>query len=274
MKNLKPLKAYLFDVDGVLTNPEVKKVEQLKIFDELEKRLEIGYPVGLNTGRSLKFIIEQILKPLEKRVTNKLLFQKLFAIGEKGGTWIYYDKSGLQKVKIDKNVSIPKEIQNKVQILINTTRYSDVMFYDETKKTMISVELKHGRKIAEFQEPQNRLVDELKTILMDLGLDNKFKVDPTRIATDVENIYVGKGLGARKFIDLLQEKNIHPQEYLGFGDSTSDYDMFEELQRLGKRAKFVFVGDKKHLVGKPQKGVLYTDQPVDKGTLTFLQAEG
>ena len=90
---------------------------------------------------------------------------------------------------------------------------------------------------------------------------------------DLENKQVGKALGTRKFIELLGGMGIKPQEYICFGDSASDYEMFEELSRLGKKSQFVFVGGKEHLTGeKKLSSVTFTDQLVDKGTLEYLQS--
>ena len=49
--------AWIFDVDGVLTNPTEKKIVELQIFDKLIEILKSGDIVGLNTGRSLVFVM-------------------------------------------------------------------------------------------------------------------------------------------------------------------------------------------------------------------------
>jgi len=268
-----PAKAYLFDIDGVLTNPEAKGVEQKAIFDELIKRLNRKNPLGLNTGRSLEFIIEQVLEPLEVRLKRKNLLQNIFAVGEKGAAWITYNEDNTRVVNIDKSISVPQEVQNEIRELVDKPLYNNIMFYDETKKTMASTELRSGKTILQFQEPQRQLVIELRELLTRHGLQGQFRVDPTRIATDVESIHVGKALGAKRFVELLDERSIKPEEYIGFGDSSSDYEMYEELLRLRKNVRFVFVGGKEHLVGKPQEGVILTKQHVDLGTLEFLQSE-
>lgn len=46
--------AYLFDVDGVLTDPVEKRVDREEIFSEIISRLQSGQPVAFNTGRSTK----------------------------------------------------------------------------------------------------------------------------------------------------------------------------------------------------------------------------
>ena len=268
-----PQRAYLFDVDGVLTNLTAKRVEQEALFDELVKRLERGEPIGLNTGRSLEFIIEQVLTPLEARLKGIHLLQNLFAIGEKGAMWITYDENGVRTTYIDESISVPRVIKDEVRELMGQTPYSDTMFYDKTKQTMVSTELRPGKTVAEFQEIQKQVAVALQEILVRHGLQDKFRVDSTGIAIDIENVRAGKALGARRFVELLQKRGIDPKKYFGFGDSTSDYDMHEELQRLGINAQFVFVGEPEYLAGKLPKGVIFTKQPYDRGTLKFLQNE-
>lgn len=270
---MQPARAYLFDVDGVLTDPEAKRIVLRDIFAELIKRLKRNEPVGFNTGRSLDFIIEQVLDPLEAEVKEAHLLQRIFAIGEKGGVWIFYDESGKRIIQIDKTIQISNKTQDEINKLVLKPYYSDLMFIDKTKQTMVSVELKHRKTVAEFKEPQLRLVEELQEILTRLNLVQKVKVDPTRISTDIENIYVGKALGAKKFVELLQVRGIKPREYLTFGDSVSDYHMYEELKRLCKQAQFIFVGGRGILMKEQEEGVIYTTQLVDRGTLEFLQDE-
>lgn len=267
----RPETAWLFDVDGVLTDPEKKRVTQPEMFNELIKRLEKGEPIGLNTGRSLDFMITEILNPLESTISDRSLLRNVFAVGEKGAAWVTYDDNGERTINVDSSVSVPQEIQDQVRELASQPPYSDIMFYDETKRTMVTVELKPDRTVAEFTAPQQGLTLALQTLLSKHHLEDNFKVDPTRIATDVENRHVGKALGARKFIELLGGRGIEPQEYIGFGDSASDYEMFEELNRLGKKSQFVFVGGREHLTGKDLTSVTFTEQLVDSGTLQYLQ---
>jgi len=116
----------------------------------------------------------------------------------------------------------------------------------------------------DFQSSEER-------ILLEFNIEKKYKVDPTRIAVDVENNNVGKALGARKFVEFLNNNEIEPAEYVCFGDSVSDYDMYEELQKKKKKVRFVFVGGKEYLLGKNTNEVEFTDKLFDLGTLDYIQ---
>lgn len=44
--------AWIFDVDGVITSLQGKKVTEPQILDHIAKKPEAGEPVAFNTGRS------------------------------------------------------------------------------------------------------------------------------------------------------------------------------------------------------------------------------
>jgi len=264
-------KAYLFDVDGVLTNPEAKKVVELEIFDEIIKRLTVQCSVGLNTGRSLEFILKEVVSPIETMIKDKSVLKNIYAIGEKGTVWMTCDEKGEKKITVDQAVSIPVEIKEQIRLLVNQPQFKETMFYDETKQTMVTAELRPGKTILEFEEPRDRFAEKLKEIMENHPRGHEFRIESTCISIDVENKFVGKALGAKRFVMLLQEKDIEPEGFICFGDSVSDYDMHEELVRLGKNSKFVFVGDKARLIEKDLKDVVFTNNCTDKGTLEYLK---
>jgi len=144
------------------------------------------------------------------------------------------------------------------------------MFFDSTKKTMISVEMHDGYDIARFAEEQARLKVDLSKILAEAGQDRIYNIDPTTIATDVESPHVGKAFGADRFLQFLKDRDIKPMQFKAFGDSASDFEMADELGRRNKPTDFVYVGDKSKLdtVKKDYK-VEYVPG-FDKGTLEYL----
>lgn len=265
--------AWLFDVDGTLTEPEAKKIEAPEIIEELIRRLKLGGIIGLNTGRSLDFISTEVLDPLEERIQDKSLLQNVIAIGEKGAVVITYDETGSRKEQIDENIRVPEDLQEEIRQLVSQPPFSETIFFDDTKRTMISVELRKNIKIEDFKELQNQLNKVLSELLKRHNLADEFKIDPSRIATDIENKQVGKALGVRKFVGLLEERGIEPEEYVSFGDSSADLEMFKELKRLGKKVDFIFVGGKEHLPGEGLEQVIFTDKLCDKGTLEYLKTE-
>jgi hydroxymethylpyrimidine pyrophosphatase-like HAD family hydrolase len=267
-----PATAWLFDVDGVLTEPEHKTVREPALFDELIRRLARGEPVGTNTGRSLTFLEAEVLDPLEARVPDRRLLHGLIAIGERGSAWATYDADGTRTEHIDARTPFSPALADEVRALVQRPDFARVMFFDETKRTMISTELWPGKTIAEFAEPQRALVAELHAMLARHGLADQFRVDPTSIATDIEYRGAGKGFGAIGFAEKLEARGIRPARYVCFGDSRSDYDMLEALLARGDRAELVFVGEPDQLAGRDMRFVTFIEPLYAPGTLAYLRA--
>jgi hypothetical protein len=267
-----PSTAWLFDVDGVLTEPEHKTVREPALFDELIRRLARGEPVGTNTGRSLTFLGAGLLDPLEARVPDRRLLHGLIAIGERGSAWVTYDAAGARSEQVDTATPLSPALRDDVRALVQRPEFAAVMFFDETKRTMISTELRPGKTIADYEAPQRALVVELHALLARHGLADQYRVDPTSIATDIEYRGVGKAYGAARFAAMLEARDIRPARYVCFGDSRSDYDMLEALLARGDRAEMVFVGEPEQLRECDTRAVTFIQPLYASGTLAYLRA--
>ncbi len=257
------MKAWLFDVDGVITNPELKKANP-QIIKKLVEILERGEILGFNTGRALEFVIDEVLKPLEATLTNKNLLYSVFFVGEKGGTWGDFKNGKIENI-IDPQITIPGELEQKIRDLISF-KYSDTMFFDESKKTMISTELIKGKDLNKFHEEQKSLVEEMKKILEHLNLTN-LKIEPSVIATDIQNPHVGKDLGVERFLMLIKGKE-EPEEFETFGDSPGDLEMHKYLVKHGHKSRFIYVGNKEIEGGE---NIIKTTAKFDEGTIEYLR---
>ena len=263
--------AWLFDIDGVLTDPLEKKVTQPAVLAEIYRRLLAGEPVALNTGRSSEFITNRVLKELEKMILDKQLLQGLCAIGEKGALSIVYDEKGARHEMIDESISIPKVLQDAVRMLVEE-QFADVMFYDTTKKTMVTAEMNEGVRMDIFKQRQEELNRELERLLVKHGLEGSYTIDSTRIATDIQHKNAGKALGADRFLQWLKWKGLAPEQVVAFGDSRSDVDMAEEVHKSGLPVEFVFVGDRALLQDKQFSfEITFTHGQFEEGVLEYLQ---
>jgi hypothetical protein len=148
------------------------------------------------------------------------------------------------------------------------------MFLDRSKQTMITVEMTDGWSVEDFQRKQVELLPELRTLIEQLGLARRVRIDATRIAIDIEHPLANKGMGARRFVQFLQERSIEPKRFIAFGDSDSDCEMAAELHRLGLLVEFVFVGDPAEFVQRDNVlfPVSFTSGKYDAGTLEYLRA--
>lgn len=278
--------AFLLDVDGVVTNPVEKKVTEPQIFDRIIENLTSGNPVALNTGRSNEWMIDRVIKPLHDRVTDKKMLHNFFAVGEKGLTWASFDTQGNLTRGVFNREGIPVEGYDLSAFLDKETvehfktlsaeakaliakKYSHSTFFDDSKHAMVSTEMHDGYDQPRYAQEQVQFTQELKDILTRLGLSDKFNVDPTTIATDIQLKHVGKHLGARRILDWLKRSKIAPKHYVAVGDSSSDLEMADELKAQGLSCEFNYVNPKKPL--KPEQVKDASGKP--KFTVVNSQAE-
>lgn len=173
----------------------------------------------------------------------------------------------------DNAIALPEEIQDLVR-QVTEGEFSDTMFYDHTKFTMASVEMRTGfteeERINKFVPAQQRLASRLREFVREIGLDSEFKVHSTTIATDVTNIHVGKDFAMQRAVAWLKQRRILPKKYITFGDSDTDFDMARQLHEEGMNVEHVHVGNSQAPEGLPFK-VTVTNGKFNNGTKEFLQ---
>ena len=264
--------AWIFDVDGVLTHPSEKRVTELALFDEIEKRLKSDQPVILNTGRSVEFVDKEIFEPLLAHMDDRTWLKDFLMVCEKGAMWVTFDEEGRRKDHIDASVSVPSDIQEVIRSLVENT-YSESTFFDETKKTMISVEMKDGYSVDAFKKIQKNLDADMQAILDVHPRKDDFHVDTTRIASDMQANRAGKHLGATRILDWMEDRGFDPESFVCFGDGLSDIAMADEFYSEGKKTVFVFVGEHTILDGIERAyEVVITEGHCEAGALEYLQA--
>lgn len=263
--------AWVFDLDGVITDPQEKKITQPKILEYIVQKLEAGEPVILNTGRSLVWIVDRVINPLLEKIKDRKILKYFFASGEIGATWITFSEEGAMEYHKDDLISVPKSLQEKVRKLIET-KYSDSMFYDESKETMITTEMKDGypvEKYKKFQDSQNK---ELRDLVHQENLSQEIIVDSTTIATNVENKYVGKGFAMERILNWLRNKFINPRKIVCFGDSKSDFEMAEKASEQGFQTEFIYVGgDNAFENAESEIPITIPKNKFEKATLEYLE---
>jgi hydroxymethylpyrimidine pyrophosphatase-like HAD family hydrolase len=269
MKAIKQM--LIFDVDGVIANPQEKRVTETKILDFIAKYLESNNYVVFNTGRALDWITERLLNPLLKKVKNNLL-KNIFVVGEFGGAWITFQGDGKIEQSIDKNISLPVKLQNQIRDLVKS-KYSKSMRYDEDKKTMISTEMHDNYSLNMYRMQQKLLINDIKSLLKMNNLDSDLKVEFNMIAIDIMNKSVGKHFAMRKVFEWMKRNNFKSDNFIALGDNLSDIAIAEELYANKLPVKFVFVGSKEKLAAKEYPfPIIFTKEKYDKGTLEFLKA--
>ena len=259
----------LLDVDGPVASP-VSRTVRPEIIDALIALAGAGWPVIFNTGRSDEFIREEVLKPmLAAGIPAGITFH---AICEKGATWFSFTSDGATEVQVDETLALPQEFGDEVRRLVEET-FADHMFFDETKRAMVSIEQRLDVGNEDYLDRQGPFDAAVLDIMQhfDMGVcrlahhlpdsDDSvdYRVDPTIISTDIESVRVGKDLGAERALRLI-DGDI-PHTWRTVGDSRTDYAMADYLHEHGYSVAHVDV--------RPADGVPEKPYPVlTEGELT------
>jgi hypothetical protein len=72
---------------------------------------------------------------------------------------------------------------------------------------------------------------------------------------------------------MLTLRGIQPKKYICIGDSPSDYEMHEHLEKIGARSELVYVGSSEDLQDRDVEHVIFTQEygyPLNRGTVFAL----
>ncbi|NUT72521.1 hypothetical protein [Pseudarthrobacter sp. C4D7] len=259
-----PPLALLLDVDGPVASPVTRDVKP-GIIEDLVALAAAGIPVIFNTGRSDAFIREQVMEPMI--AAGIPAGTVIHAVCEKGAVWFSYTSAGPGPVHVDRELAVPSAYGDDIRRLV-AADFAAHMFFDETKRAMVSVEQHIDVPSADYLAEQ-KLFDARAMELMarhGLGVvrldhhvpnsddDVDYRVDPTIISTDIESVRLGKDLGASRAVELLAAQGITPQAWRTVGDSRTDYAMADWLHHNDHPVKHVDV--------RPADGVPHKPYPV------------
>lgn len=264
-----PPLALLLDVDGPVASPVTREVKP-DIIADLVALATGGIPVIFNTGRSDTFIREQVMEPMIAAGMPSGTI--IHAICEKGAVWFSYTAAGAGPIHVDHELAVPKAYGDDVRRLV-AEDYSAHMFFDETKRAMVSVEQHIDVPSADYLAEQELFDAEamglmerhgLGVVRLDHHAPNSddavdYRVDPTIISTDIESVRLGKDLGASRAVELLAAQGITPQEWRTVGDSRTDYAMADWLHYNDHSVKHVDVRPADGIPVKPYEVLTATD---------------
>jgi hydroxymethylpyrimidine pyrophosphatase-like HAD family hydrolase len=232
----------LFDVDGPITHPESRKIEQPEILDlTLDFLTRNGY-VAYNTGRARSIVYERVISPLltqaiARGINPSVVSRRISVFAEKGAVVsVWDDKLEQWQHRIDPSTEVPTELRSSIASLLrNDHEFQTHIFYDSDKETMVSVEMRHETAeptpvpvtVHAFKPIAERFAAEARKLVSERGYED-LEVDCTTIAVDVQRRGVGKDLGARLSLGWLQGLGKHIRRIHCFGDSRSDIAMAAE----------------------------------------------
>lgn len=252
--------ALLLDVDGPIASPITRDVKP-EIIALLLELATAGIPVVFNTGRSDDFIKHQVMGPMIAAGMPTDL--GIHAVCEKGATWFSFNADGPGVLHIDHDLSVPASYADDIRQLVNEG-YSAHMFFDETKRAMVSVEQHIEVSNTEYRAEQEHFDADALAAMLRHGLgatrldahypDGEdsidYRVDPTIISTDIESVRLGKDLGAARACELLAADGVLPAAWFTVGDSRTDYAMADWLHHHGHQVSHV---DVRPADGVPEK---------------------
>jgi hypothetical protein len=261
-----PILGLLLDVDGPIASPVSRSIAIPSIASDLVELANAGIPIAFNTGRSDAFIREQVVPHL---VTGGLSASaRVWAICEKGAVTVRITPDGMGDIDVDATLAMPEPYSEAIRALVDST-YSDVVFFDETKRAMVSVEQLVSVTAEEFASQRGSFDADAAREFERLGLGYEwdgvrhpdasgavpYRIDPTIISTDIESVRLGKDLGAEKLLALLTDDGGQvPTVWRTLGDSRTDYAMADWLHEHGY--------DVAHVDVRPADGVPTTPYPV------------
>lgn len=238
-------RVWMFDADGVLTDPQEKRVTETEIFKRMTTLLQQGEFITINSGRSIEWIQEHIIQPLQSSLDDSSLLGRFFVVGEKGGAWSEFNIEQAQwHTTVDQALSVPEDLRSAVYTMIQRSPYTEIMFQGEVKRSMISPEMRVGTSHELYKQIQTDCAKKCEALLEQYQLQRTHVVDVTGIAIDIQHCLAGKDLGAERIVDWLQEQGIQPEHFEAVGDSPSDFAMADKLHELGFSVHFTYVGDK------------------------------
>lgn len=276
----------LFDVDGPIASPVTRTINIRSIVTDLVAMTAAGVPIAFITGRSGDFIRNQVVTPLCDAGLGEALNEKgsrMFGVFEKGGAWAPITGDGMGDVTVDESVAFGPEAVDGVRQLMRD-RFADTMFFDETKRAMISVEQRTDVDAPTFAEAQQRFQSDAFELLSGMGIGLRygdrvspdasgevpFRIDPTIISTDIESVLLDKDRGAHRAFDYFAERGPLPRRWRSVGDSRSDYKMADFVHSAGYDVAHVDVRPADGVLERPYEVITIGDAIHDTAGAEFL----
>lgn len=264
-----PALGLLLDVDGPIASPITRSINLPGITRDLVALASAGIPLVFNTGRSDAFIRDEVVRPL--LAAGLPARSRVHGICEKGAVWFsigpQFGVSGMGPLSIDESLAMPADFADEMSELVDSD-FSEFVFFDRTKRAMVSVEQNTTIDTVTYLPVQKRFdalafaalerrgfgVRRLYDVRPDAAGAVQWRIDPTIISTDIESVSLGKDLGASRALKLLAADGPLPLAWRTVGDSRSDYSMSDWLHASGYSVAHVDV--------RPSDGVPATDYPV------------
>jgi hypothetical protein len=219
----------LLDVDGPLASTVTRSLRVPSIAPDLVAIANAGCPVVFNTGRSDAFLAEQVVPELVR--AGLAPDAPVWGIGEKGATWFGVTDGRIGEIATDDAIAVPAELAAACRAV--ASQHRDLMFWDDTKRTMVSLEQNLDVSNADYLARQPEVTAQLDDAIAAAGVADRFHTVPTIISIDLEHRTAGKARGAERAVGLVGARMDVPRRWFTAGDSNGDYDMAAWLHDAG-----------------------------------------
>ena len=271
----------LLDVDGPIASPDTRTIATPSIIADLITLAGANVPIGFITGRSARFISEQVVAPLVAAGLPRVM--RMYGVCEKGAVWFPITEAGMGEIVVDDSVALPEAVAGRIRDLV-TTDYADTMFFDETKLAMVSVEQRTDVDRAAYHVAQASFERAAYAIMIEHGLGVRFgdevspdaagavpfRIDTTIISTDIESVDLDKDHAAKRALAFFAEGGPLPRLWRSVGDSRSDYKMADHLHAAGYDVAHVDVRPADGILDRPYPVIVEGDLIHDEAGAAFL----
>jgi hypothetical protein len=278
---------FLLDVDGPIASPVTRTIAIPSILSDIVSLTAVGVPIAFVTGRSDAFIRDTVIAPLLREGLAEALSEPgalMFGVYEKGATWSDISPAGLGETTIDQSVAPPVDFVKAIRTLV-AEHFSNVMFFDETKLAMVSIEQRTDVSTEQYEEKRHEFDRAAFEVAVRFGLGVShgatnvpdargkvpFRIDPTIISTDIESVLLDKSRGARRALESFRASGPLPTAWRSIGDSRSDYSMADELHSQGFEVGHVDVRPSDGVLDKPYRVIVEGDLIHDEAGAAFLR---
>jgi hypothetical protein len=245
-----------------------------------------GVPIVFITGRSDTFVRDVVIQPLLDVGLGAALSAPgavMLGIFEKGAAWAPIGPDGMGAVEVDPTHSVPQAAVSALREVFDR-EFSAEMFWDDTKRAMVSVEQRIGTPREQFQEAQTAYNRAAFATLARLGIGvsyngethavtegaHVFRVEPTIISTDVESTALDKDSAAARALDYVSDRVPLPALWRSVGDSRSDYLMADHVHSRGIDVAHVDVRPSDGILERPYRVIVEGDLTHDDAGAAFL----
>ncbi len=276
----------LLDIDGPIASPLTRTIAIPRILTNLVRLAASGVPIVFITGRSDAFVRDSVVAPLLAKGLGDALRQPgsvMYGIFEKGAAWAEIGSAGMATVSVDPQHQVPVVAAAALREVFDS-EFATTMFWDETKRAMVSAEQHVGIPRDEFVESQLRFNEIAFEVLARHGVGIRygssespdatgsvlFRVEPTIISTDIEAIALDKDVAAGRALDYVSTRVPLPTVWRSVGDSRSDYLMADLVHARGYEVAHVDVRPADGILDRPYPIVVEGDLDHDEAGAAFL----